>query len=466
MIMRRIHTHGYISMLVLVFAGVFFIIVSALAGFIFAQNKLQLVKENREKALQIAEAGLDYYKWRLSHYPNDLQDGTGIAGPYEHQYADPEGGEVGTFSLDISGNEQCGVTRSIDILSTGSTSADPNITRTVFGKYARPSVAEYSFILNSNVWSGSASAVLGRMHSNGGIRMDGNNQSLVESGVSTWTCTSSQGCDPSAVKSGIYGTGTNPQLWQYPVPQIDFSGISTDLSDMKTKAESSGLYLAPSTGFGYHLVFKNNGTIDAYRVDSASSVLGYSSQVGAYVQDYHTITSETFLQNYSLPSDCKLVFAEDDVWLDGVVNGKITVASADLINANATTDIILNNSIDYSTLLGTDGLTAVAEDEILIPLYVPTNMLLRGIFLAKSGMFGRRYYDVSTDSTYYLRDSLLVYGTIVTNYGAIATWCGSANPCSGFRTRSYSYDRTQAVNPPPLTPYVSSDYRFVEWREE
>jgi hypothetical protein len=41
---------------------------------------------NRELALNVAEAGIEYYRWHLAHGPEDYQDGTGHTGPYTHSY--------------------------------------------------------------------------------------------------------------------------------------------------------------------------------------------------------------------------------------------------------------------------------------------------------------------------------------------------------------------------------------------
>jgi len=458
---------GYITMLVLVFSGIFFVIITSLSGFIFVQNKVLLAKENREKAFNIAEAGLDYYKWFLAHFPSDLQDGTGTVGPYVHTYSDPEGGTIGTFSLEVTGNTQCGVVTSIDIASTGEAVNDTSFSRVLFGKYARPSVAEYSFILNVPDWKADQ-IILGRYHSNGGVRMDATNDSLVSSSVSSWTCTTSYGCDPDSTEEGVFGAGVSA-LWQYPVPQVDFSGIASDLVSMKDLAQNSGgIYLPDSGAQGYHIYLQSDGTFDVYRVDSTGDGdYSYSWQWG-WEYEYYNILSETFLQTYTPASDCGLVFVEDMLWLEGTVNGKITIVSADLVNANIETDVLLMNNIEYSTLDGSDGITVIAEEDVLLPLQVPNDMTIRGIFIAQTGHFGRNYYHaaVGYNPTHAYKNSITVNGTIVSNGRSSTRYDCSNVYCSGFNTRSNSYDQTQAKDPPPLTPYTSTDFRFVEWREQ
>lgn len=465
------HTRGYITILVLVFSAVFLTLITSLAGFIFVQQEVQLAKENREKAIQIAEAGLDYYRWFLAHFPDDVQNGTGVPGPYEVDYADPESGDIGTFSLAIESNEQCEVISSIDIVSTGWTDADPTFQRTVFGRYARPSVAEYAYIINSNVWAGASRTINGRYHSNGGIRMDGDNRSVVTSAVDSWLCTGSFGCSPSSNEEGVFGAGTNPELWEFPAAQIDFVGLTVDLVEMKTQAQTNGIYFAPA-GQGYHIDFQSDGTMDVYRVDGTAWVWGYSSQNGWH-QNNHIITSETLLGSYTPPAGCQVVFVEDDLWLEGDVAGKVTVAAADVTNPNTDPSIILNGNITYTTTDGSVGLTAIAEDDVLIPLLSPENMELRGILMAQNGHFGRNHYTTSGSrdvpsqyNSYVKQGSLTMTGTIVSNGRVGTRWTSGGTFVSGYNSRFNYYDRNLATEPPPLTPFVSSDFTFIEWREE
>jgi hypothetical protein len=465
------YERGYITLLVLVFSAVFILLISSLTGFIFVQQKAQLVKESREQAVQIAEAGLDYYKWFLAHYPDDLTNGTGGPGPYNVSYDDPEGGTVGTFSLEIDGNAQCDVVSSIDITSTGWVDADPNFKRVVTGTYARPSVAEYAYIINSNVWAGADRVINGRYHSNGGIRMDGDNQSTVTSAVDQWICTSSFGCSPDQNSDGVFGSGTNPALWEFPAAPIDFVGLTVDLVQMKNQAKTNGLYFEP-TAQGKHIIFKDDGTIDVYIVNSTSWVWGYSIEEGWHHDD-HVINNETFIGNFALPADCQLVFVESDLWLEGEVSNKVTIASANLINPNIDTSIILNDSITYTAIDGSVGLTAIAEENVLIPLLSPEEMTLRGIFIAQSGRFGRNHYTTSGSNdvpsaydSYVQQDTLTMTGTIISNGRVGTKWTSGGTFSSGYDNRFNYYDRNLATEPPPLTPYVSDDFIFIEWREE
>lgn len=458
---------GSIVLLALVFGGVFLVLFGGTFGFIFTQHGFQVSKGEREKAMEIAEAGVNYYKWFLSHYPDDLTDGTGESGPYEHEYFDPEVGAIGKFSLEIDGVTQCGAVGAVDITSTGWTYREPNMKRVVKTRYSRPSVAEYAYILNDNVWAGEDREIKGKYHSNGGIRMDGENDSLVTSAKEDWQCTTSFGCSsPYETKPGVFGDGEGEEqgLWQFPVEQIDFAGISIDIAQMKTLAQANGIYLEPQSR-GYHIVLKNDGTFDLFLVTSVNAVRGYSSEDG-WQWDYHVINQESFLQNYSAPSGCGLVFVEDDLWIEGEVSGKITIVAADLETPNVDPTIILNNNITYTEFDGSDGLFVAAENDVLIPLFSPDQMELMGIFMAQKGHFGRNHYDCGNYPIWCDREKLEMNGSVVSNGRVGTKWTYSGGGfASGYRERENSYDRKLMTAPPPMTPFSDDEFRFIKWEE-
>ncbi len=460
----------------LVFAAAFGMSVLAMMSFTLMQAKLGQAKAVREQALTIAEAGLEYYRWFLAHNPGDTQDGTGAPGPYTHSYDDPESGELGEFTLNITGNGKCGAISSIDIESTGSVEKDTRFKRTVSARYARPSVANYAYIINSNVWAGEDRDIVGPYHSNGGIRMDGTNHSTVTSAIESWLCTSSFGCSPSENKDGVWGAGTGSTLWQYPVPQIDFAGITVDLANMKDLAQNqNGIYLPQVSGgsdrLGYHLILRSDGYLEVYEVTSTQYALSIhiDDVGGGWQRDYHTIATEEWRDTIEIDEDCPIIFVEDKVWLEGTVKGKVTLVAADLESANYDPDLIIEGNIDYSSLDGTDGLTAIAENSVLIPLTTEDELSIRGIFVAQNGYFGRNLYPCWY-SPNDKRTKLTMQGSIVSNKRVGTKWSYSTWGCwgqwSGFNDRENSYDRYLATDPPPGTPTVSDDYQFIRWRED
>ena len=450
--------------LVLVFSSVLLTIATSFIGFIIIQSKVITQRVQYEQAGQIAEAGLNYYKWYLSHYPNDLTNGTGGPGPYVGVYNDPEGGAIGEYSLEISSTNYCGEVVSIDVVSTGYTYKDPTVTRTISAHYARPSVAEYAYIINSNVWAGSDRVIVGPYHSNGGIRMDGTNNSVVTSGQSTWTCNSSFGCSPTANQDGVFTTTSNPNtsLFAFPSAPIDFAGITVDLAKMKARAQSDGLYFGPSGKSGYNVIFNADGTVTIRRVNSTEK----EPKGKAWGYYMNILKGTSLIGTYTPPPTCPVIYVEDQVWLEGTVKGKVTLAAANYASTSDDPSIILNDNILYAN--ATSGLLAIAEYDVLVGLVVPDDMEVNGIFVAQNGHFGRNYYDNSLPSAwdvYAKRNSLTINGSIVSN-GRVGTKWGCPYYCSGFEYRFNSYDRDLVASPPPLVPLTSDVYKFSDWRDK
>ena len=474
-------------LLAIVYGAVFLTVLGALSGYVLTQNRVQTNATIRAQATAIAEAGLEYYRWSLAHFPSDLQNGTGLPGPYTIAYQDPEGGQAGTIELAVTGNMACGAITSIDIRSTGRTLAEPALEQTLTARYARPSVARYSYILNDSVWAGADRVINGPYHSNGGVRMDGAANSTVTSSLSSWLCTSSFGCTSNQTQPGVFGTGSNQTLWEYPVPQVDFAAIAADFGGLKTKAQEQGQYLPRvSTGTnkqsasywnGYHLMFNGNNTVTVRRVTDttelpSTAVNTTDEQEG--IPDRTLIKTELFYSTITLPSDCALIYVEDNVWIEGVVDQKVTIVAANVVNTGVDPNAVLVGNVTYAATDGSDGLTLIAENNILIAPNSPQDMNLRGIFVAQGGAFGRNYYwrssnDSRCHTTYEPRGSLAIQGTTVSNLRTGTKWmntnCGLDNE-AGYDSRTDSYDRTLATDPPPFTPHLSADYEFVDWQEE
>lgn len=474
---------GYLMLIAIVFGAIFLGALGALVSFVLTENRARNANDVQARAFAIAEAGLEYYRWHLAHYPSDLQNGTGAAGPYTMTYSDPEGGALGTIELTIGGNTSCNQITSVDITSKGTTAGSPAYTKTIFARYARPSVAEYSYILNDSVWAGSDRVILGPYHSNGGIRMDGTANSPVTSSLSTWSCTSSFGCSPTATKNGVWGSGTNQNLWSYPTPQVDFAGISADFGTLKTTAQASGVYYPRySTGTattsssywnGYHLTFNSNGTVTVKRVSATTQLQVSPVNSAEWTTDRALLATEAVYETKTIPSTCGLIFVEDNVWIDGTIPSKITLVAANVVSGGTIRpNIYLRDNLQYSVTTGAAGLTAIAANDVLIAPNAPTNMTLNGVFIAQNGAFGRNLYLNSSrsdcHSTYEPKGTLTILGTTVSNKRTGTKWmngCGSGDN-AGFQNRIDSYDRNLSTNPPPFTPSVSTDYEFVDWREQ
>tara|TARA_B100001971_G_C18230616_1_gene563659 strand:- start:144 stop:1550 length:1407 start_codon:yes stop_codon:yes gene_type:complete len=463
---------GIVTTMVMVFGSLMILFLSGLVGFILIQHRASVQKISYQEALQAAEAGIEYYKWHLDHFPQDFQDGTGVPGPYVHDYDDATGVVEGTFSLDITGITQCGNTLGATISSTGWTDRFPGVQRTVRVAYVQPAVSDFAAIINEAVWAGSEKEIKGPFHSNGGIRMDAENKSTVTSAKEDWLCTSSFGCDPSTIEDGVFTTANGEEeLFIFPVTPFDFDGITQDLVAIKNVAEPQpgglglGLYFPPSsTGKGYHVVFDDTN-IDVYEIDDLDTVLAYTNELGWFWEDT-VIDTESFLGTYAIPSGCGAIFFEDNVWLEGIVQGKVTLVAADLLSPSVDRSIWLEGNIEYTTKDGSDGLVLISQDDISIVLDSPDSMEISGIFIAQGGRYGRNYYNCAWYPADCTKTYLELFGSVVSNERTGTkwsyTWGGIA---SGYKDRERIFDSNQTSNPPPFLPNIVSEFHTQDWEE-
>lgn len=486
--MEQFKEKGIITTYALVFGAIFLILLTGLLGFVLLQLK-QSAKEIAEReALHVAESGLNYYRWHLRHFPNDLQDGESwcctstpceVCGPYVHSYSDSLDKVQGKFSLKIDGNIQCGKVTSVAITSTGWSNDFPELKRKVRVKYIHPSVADYAYLLDHNVWAGSDREIKGPYHSNKGIRMDGENNAVVSSAKEEWACTDSYGCDSCPTDSGCeYQEGScmcpgvfttangNEELFEYPVTRFPFEGITMDLAQIKdlTKSQGKGIYLPPSGEEGYYVIL-NKDTMDVYEITDLNPVRAYNEEEGEH-WEYSEISSKNKIDTYSIPENCGLVFVEDDLWIEGEIQGKVTITAADLAHSNEEANVWLTGNILYTTRDGSDGLVLLGEHNNLIGLDVPESMELHGIYIAQTGHFGRNHYSCWYYPEDCLKDSLEIFGSVVSKGRVGTQWVNSwGGIASGFEKRENIYDPQQSYNPPAFLPYTSEVFQFKDWEE-
>lgn len=413
-----------------------------------------------DQALMVAEAGAHYYRWHLAHSPSDYQDGTGQPGPYVHDYKDPEGYVVGKYSLEIIPPEP-GYTQ-VSIISTGWMLEYPSIKRTVRVRYGIPSLARYSFLNDANMWFGSGLTVHGRVMSNGGIRQDGINDSTVQSLQETYLCGIETGCGTPTTKPGVWGNGGPAELWEFPVPPVDFVGINLDLEKMQEAAEDSNSHYAPTTSPGYHVVFQSDGTARIYRVTSTNYYRGYDNGVCSNL--YQRINGETFLATHNLET-AKVLFFEDTVWVEGVVKGNVTVVAARYPFDSNNEDMWIRNNVTYLAKDDNNHLALIAQRNIYFAKDLPNTFEIDAALLAKSGKIIRHNYAVWGCGVYSnaVRNRLIIYGSVISKMKSY--WNYGTSPSSGFVTRDVAYDSSLYLEPPPYFP-AAGDYEVISWDEE
>ncbi len=467
---------GTILLFTLVFGSIGIVIVGGLVSWGVGTTRVSRAVLNSELAFQIAEAGVSYYRWHLAHAPNDYQDGTGLPGPYLHEFEDKNGTTIGYFSLDIAPPPEGSTV--VVVTSTGYTVANPEHQRVVRVTLAIPSLARYAVAANADMRFGEGTTVSGQIHSNGGIRFDGVAYNLVTSAKSNYNDPDHSGGNefgvhthdsptdplpPAAVpnRTDVFAAGR-----EFPVPAVDFDGISGDFAEIKAAAIDNGEYFAASGALGYRILFKTDDTFDVYIINVLRSPPGSCSdelsQDGWGTWSIDTgAGAETFLGNYPNPAN-HLIFLEDNVWVAGQIQtARVTIAAARFPETPATyANITVNNDLRYSTYDGSDVIALMAQGNFNVGLYSEDNLQIDAALVAKNGRAGRYYYE-SACGAEYVRDSLTSNGMIATNqrYGFAYT------DDTGYETRNLNYDSNLLYSPPPSFPLTGNQYNLLDWQD-
>lgn len=485
----KILNKGSLLVQTLVFGGLAVVMIGALVNWTAVNIKASRVSLVREQALQISEAGIDYYRWHLAHASSDYQDGTGHAGPYVHVFYDKDGVAIGTFTLNII-PPPLGSTI-VTVESTGALDASPTFTRKIRVRMGISSLAKYAAVSNDNIRFGEGTEVFGPIHSNGGVRFDGIAHNLVTSSKDNYDDPDHVGNNEFGVHthlnvppaSGVTDTfrvseapPTNPTPARadvfiagrsFPVPAVDFVGMTTDLSQIKNNAIASGRYLAASGGQGYKIVLKVNDTFDVYRVNNLMAApngcTNSQNQTGWGTWTIRTTGNgnTTFIANYAIPAN-GLVFVEDNAWIEGQISSaRVTIASGRFPDNAATRPAItVNSNILYSNYNGTDVIALISQGNINAGLSSADTLRIDAALVAQNGRVGRYYYS-SSCGTGFDRNTITLYGMIASNirYGFAYT------DGTGYSTRNITYDGNLLYGPPPSFPLTSDQYSIISWEE-
>lgn len=469
---------GSILVEVLIFASLATILISALVSWSGAQLRSGRIDYKKEIGFQIAEAGIEYYRWHLAHAPADYKDGTASDGPYVHQHKDKSGNVVGQFSLQIT-PPMTGSTK-VTIRSTGTTVSDilPS-TRIIEADLAKPSLAKFAVVTETDIRFGEGTEIFGPIHSNGGIHFDGLAHNIITSALTSYNDPDHSGGDEFAVHTHISPVDPAPPSdvpirtdifmagRQFPLPAVDFAKFTNDLSTIKATAQSSGIYLGSSGKLGYHVILKTNDTFDLYKVTAVVSVPQNCTQVvGQSGWGTWSIKNQTFVANHTFPAN-GIIFAEDHVWVDGQIDtARITIASGRFPeNQGQETNITVNDNLLYSHYDGTDSIGLIAQGNINAGMVSANVLRIDAALIAKNNRIGRYYYQPASDNKtkcapYDVRDTITLYGMLASNqrYGFAYT------DGTGYQIRNIIYDANLLFQPPPNFPLTTDIYQVMSWR--
>jgi hypothetical protein len=418
----------------------------ALATVMIADVGFTTHEQRSQSAFNIAEAGINYYLWHLSHNSTDYTDGntpSGSApyGPFVHNYTDQAGNVIGTYTLYVTPPSNGSTITTVK--SIGQVNGLKG-TRTILAQLGIPSFANYVLLTNTEVWFGPTESSSGPVQSNVGVHYDGTNNGPVMAASTSYTPAAQFGGD-GAVHNGVWGNGGPKSQWQFPVPAVDFNSVTADLSALKTQAQSNGVLLAASGKAGYYLNLKADGSIDIYKVNSEN---------GGGI-------STTFVRNQAAPTN-GILYVSDNVWVGGIgFPGRITIASGVLPSTPSTnTTIKINGNLTYAAKDGSASIGLIAQKDIAVPQYAPSNLEIDAALLAQTGHV---WFPLVNGVT---KNSLTLYGAIATNNYWTWNWVnGGGGLVSGYNTDTNTFDTHLTFAPPPQFPTTGS-YSILNWREQ
>lgn len=484
------------------------IIISAALSVIYLNIGTAINNTASQSALNISEAGINYYLWHLSHNATDFKDGKTTPttpdanlgyGPYVHDYYDDNGVKTGTYTLWIKPK---GFGSTVATVRSIGQTLNGGATRTIQADIGAPSFSKYGLAANVEIWFGDGEAAKGPVHSNIGVVMDGTNDSDVTSTNATYSsgffggtrngvwCRSSGSYSNSA-----YCASRNKTSWRYPVSNVDFAGLVADRCTLKLKAfndyastQSQATGANPcnnvpntrtnayiprysSTGAfnsnnGYLMELNSNTTYNLWRVSNQVYQGGSS-----YSHPYTNALTRTLVANNIAIPPSGVVFVEDNLWVrtNPVFNGRVTIVAARQADAN-NANIIIADDVEYSTQNGQDVIGLISEKDILIAPYAPPRpndstgypFKFQAAAIASTGsvMLPSTFLGRNLPTWNNSNKKLDFYGSIVTN----STWTWSYTSGIGFYYNTTSYDYNLLYAPPPHFP-VTSTYDILSWRE-
>lgn len=429
--------------IILLIAVIFIVMATSVASIAMANLKEATHNEKLVSSLEISEAGINYYIWHLSHDNKDYCDGntcsgSGINGPFTHQYKDFSDNVVGSYDLYITppnAGDSVITVKSVGRLNNSKSE------RTVIAEIGMPSFAKYSFLTNSECWFGPGETTNGPVHSNAGVHFDGQANGIVSSSLATYKPDASFGGD-GKIHEGVWGNGGPKGFWVYPVPVVDFNKVSIDLVNLKAQAQAGGIFLDSSGSKGYYIKLQTIGTISVYRVSGVKA----NGQLNM-----------TYLKDYDLPEN-GVVYAADNVWVDGTFNNHITIAAEITKNGQDAT-ITIKDNLKYTAKDGSASVGLVAESDINVSQFSPDDLEIDAAMLSQKGHIWFPYVANA------VKNNINIYGSIATNQFWTWTWTAGNNVTSGYKNTTSTYDPYLSLSPPPQFPTTGS-FAILSWREE
>lgn len=472
---------GQMTIQMLVFATVGTTLIAGFAFWADANLRAAYRTLNKAVAFTISEAGIEYYRWHLAHSSGDYWDGKGSTstGPYVHDYYDKDGAKLGGFELTIT--PPATGTTIVTVSSKGSVDADPSIEKIIKVRFGIPSFAQYALVQASDIYITSGTEVFGPLHANGGIHFDGIAHNLVTSAKDQYKDPEHSGGDEFGVHTHVLPVDPlpgnpvpdRPDVFmagrQFPVAPVNFTGLTANLADLKSAAQSNGRYVTSSAAEGFHLVLKTDDSFDLYKVTEVKDPPnGCVAVKGEQDWGTWTIENEEFVANFPFPAN-GTIFVEDYAWVDGQIDGaRLTIAAGRLPeNPSNRMHIVVNHDVRYTRYDGTDMLGLVAQGYVMAGLESEDDLRIDAATVAQNDWVGRFYFrpplgNQDRCGPYHARAIVTVYGMVASNDYYRFSYPEDG---TGYQSIKLVYDPNLLFAPPPTFPLSGTAFEQISWEE-
>jgi len=268
------------------------------------------------------------------------------------------------------------------------------------------------------------------------------------------------------------------------VSPVSFTGVTTDLANMKIEAQAGNGRYFDNSGIGRKVTLKSDGTYDVCTVNVANSTHVISSYQGVitgasgsysgtngnsctslsccsgttcpYISSSQTRQGRcTTMSNYPIINN-GVIFVEDSIWVEGTVSNKrLSLVAANLSGGGSQSDIyigISNSNLRLAAYDCNNMLGLVAQKDVLILNECPSNFITDSALLAQTGAVA-------------IVDGMGGKNTLTLN-GAIASYQQPyfQSGSSGFANRTYNFNNNVLYCPPPYFP-TGTEYSIDLWEE-
>lgn len=491
---KKTGNKGFTLAVVIAATGLFIAISIGMIELGVLQRKLYKQQAARSAALHFSENGILYYRWILAHYQTEYMDLSGSDptpglpyGPYLHSATSTLGNLTGKYQLEITPPDPG--TTIVTIKSTGWTDAYPNVKRTIVARFGQKSLARYTLATDESINIAGTENIKGEYLSNNAIIMEGLNDSYIYSGINEYDVTSAgspavkqsncntciatyhscrwddtaKKCYRSGISNLLANTQTNRSYWRFPIDPIDFPGFTQNLNAMYNIASNTIHCIncsANPPNNNYHITFLANGTYEVYRVTALAAVKKVRPSGSGCEDSNEIISSQSYLTTNSIP-DTGVIFVVGNVWIEGTVNGRVTIVAAKLPeNPTSYKNIYINGNITYNDITATSSLAIIAQENIIFPREIGglTDVNVHASLLAQYGkVFRYDYGPCLSGSRAY--NSITFLGGTISRLASVL-----ASGADGFQTIIRNYDPRITYNPPPYFP-TESGFTFLSWSE-